>query len=392
MIKPCWSSRERMLSVLDLQIPDHTPCSFMMYKGLKNRCFDNRDFIEAQLRMGLDTVVELPPRPRVVVNDHYNLHGLPVSYDQRVRTTEWAQGTGSAGELLIKEYQTPGGSLRVEVQRSADWPWGEHVPFLDDHLVARSRKYLVERPEDLEALDYLLTPPTLQEVTAYRQESEPYLQLAREKGLLTVGGWGVGADLIGWICGLKNLILMTYRQPKFLRDLLGLISTWNRCRMEAAFSIPLDLYVKRAWYENCDFWSPASWQEFILPLLREDVHLAHKAGVKFGYLITSNATPLVEGIISAGVDVLIGVDPRQFELEKLAGQVHGRLALWGGVNGHLTVERGTPEQVEREVERSMQTLAPQGGFILSPVDNVREDSELIQTNVRSLIQTWQQLR
>jgi hypothetical protein len=62
------------------------------------------------------------------------------------------------------------------------------------------------------------------------------------------------------------------------------------------------------------------------------------------------------------------------------------------VNGHLTVERGTPEQVEREVERSMQTLAPQGGFILSPVDNVREDSELIQTNVRSLIQTWQQLR
>jgi len=392
MHKPTWSSRDRMQAALACQIPDHTPCAFMMYKGLKNRCADSRAFILAQLDLGLDTVVELPIRPPVVVNDHYNLHGLPVSYDPRVRMREWLETKTGAGDVLIKEYTTPGGCLRAEVQKTTEWPWGDHVPFLDDHLVPLSRKYLVERPEDLEALSYLLTPPTPVEVETYRRESAPYLQLAEQNGLLLAGGWGVGADLIGWICGLKNMIFMTYRQPVFLRDLLCLISTWNRKRMEAAFTLPLDLYVKRAWYENCDFWTPASWQEFILPHLIEEVRLAHQAGVKFGYLITSNAMPLVESIIAAGVDVLIGVDPRQFDLEKLATQTHTKLCLWGGVNGHLTIERGSPEDVENEVTRAMQLLAPQGGFILSPVDNVREDSAGIKANVNRLIQSWEQWR
>ncbi len=179
-----------MQAALDCQTPDHTPCAFMMYKGLKNHCADSRAFILAQLDLGLDTVVELPIRARVVVNDHYNLHGLPVSYDPRVRTREWLETKTRDGDVLIKEYTTPGGCLRVEVQKTSDWPWGDHVPFLDDHLVPRSRKYLVERPEDLEALSYLLTPPTPAEVEAYHRESAPYLQLAEQNGLLVAGGWG----------------------------------------------------------------------------------------------------------------------------------------------------------------------------------------------------------
>jgi hypothetical protein len=155
---------------------------------------------------------------------------------------------------------------------------------------------------------------------------------------------------------------------------------------------PIDVYIKRAWYENCDFWTPATWQEFIMPLLAEEVQRAHQAGVKFGYLVTSNAMPLVEKIIAAGVDVLIGVDPRQYDLELLARQARGRLCLWGGVNGHLTVEMGSPEEVESEVNSAMQQLAPQGGFILSPVDNVRAYSARIETNVKRLIQTWEQWR
>jgi len=122
------------------------------------------------------------------------------------------------------------------------------------------------------------------------------------------------------------------------------------------------------------------------------VKLAHQAGVKFGYLITSNAMPLVECIIAAGVDVLIGVDPRQFDLGKLAELAHGRICLWGGVNGHLTVERGSPTEVENEVRRALQLFAPQGGFILSPVDNVREHSAEIDVNVKKLIQSWEQWR
>ena len=53
------------------------------------------------------------------------------------------------------------------------------------------------------------------------------------------------------------------------------------------------------------------------------MELAHQAGVKFGYIVTSKAMPLIEGIIEAGVDVLIGVDPREYDLETLAAKTRG---------------------------------------------------------------------
>jgi len=46
--------------------------------------------------------------------------------------------------------------------------------------------------------------------------------------------------------------------------------------------------------------------------------------------------------------------------------------------------------VRSEVRRALETLAPGGRFILSPVDNVREDSPLIRRNVAALIDEWQQ--
>ena len=280
----------------------------------------------------------------------------------------------------------------MEVELHEDWPWGNHVPFLDDHIIPVMRKALVEKAEDLPALHHLLVPPTAQEIEAYKSESQPYLDFAREKGLLVSGGWGVGADMVGWLSGLKQMILLSYRQPGFLQEYLDLIGKWNLSRMQAAFSLPLDLYIRRAWYENCDFWTPQAWRRFLLPGLKREVELAHAAGGKFGYLVTSKAMPLIDSILEAGVDVLVGVDPREYDLVELKEKTRGRMCLWGGVNGHLTVEMGTPAEVMGEVTKTMEILAPGGGFILSPVDNVRENSAQIKANVAALIETWQKTR
>ena len=381
--------RQRMLAALECREPDHVPCSFMLFNGLKSTCQDYQQFIERQLELGLDPYVQLPPRPPVVVNDHYNLHGLPVTYDPQVSVREWKEpAADEAGPVLIKEYRTPAGTLRAEVRQTDDWPWGDHVPFLDDYLVPRSRKFLVNGPPDLEALRFLLVPPTREEVSAYQRESEPALALARRHGLLVAGGWGVGADLVGWVYGLDNLIYATQDTPQFVADLLELIAGWNRRRMEVVLTGDIDLYLKRCWYENLDFWTPASWRRFLYPIIEADVNLAHNRGVKFGYIITSNCMRLLPMFAELGIDVLVGADPRAWDLVAAKTALSDRVCLWGGVNGHLSVEQGTPQQVEAEVGEALRVLAPGGGFILSPVDNVREDTPTARANVATLINAW----
>jgi uroporphyrinogen-III decarboxylase len=257
--------------------------------------------------------------------------------------------------------------------------------------VPRSKKFLVTAPEDLDALGCLLVPPTHEEVAAFKIEAGPAIELARRHDLLLAGGWGVGADLIGWIFGLGNMVFSIYDQPDFMREMLDIIAVWNRARMAVVLEAGIDLYIKRAWYENCDFWTPASYREFLLPIVKADAELAHQKGARLGYIITSNCMPLLEMFAEAGVDVLIGVDPEAWDMAAAKEKLANRVALWGGVNGHLTVEHGTIQEVQAEVRQAIEVLAPGGGFILSPVDNVRENTPRSHKNIQGLITEWQRL-
>ena len=383
------TSRDRMLAALACQPVDHPPCAFMLYGALHQTSGDYLDFVARQLALGLDAFVELPPRPPVVVNDHYNLHGIPVRYDPRVVVHEWIERpTDEVEPVLVKEYLTPVGTLRTEVRQTDDWRWGDHVPFLDDYLEPRSRKFLVSGPDDIERLRYLLVAPTPDERETYLRECEPILAFARERDLLVAGGWGVGADVLGWILGLENMMLATYDDPSFLHSLLDVIAEWNRTRMSLVLEAGIDLYVKRAWYENLDFWTPGSWHKHLEPIVRADVDLAHSRGARFGYIITANCAPLLPALADAGVDVLIGVDPREWDMKTARRALGDRVCLWGGVNGHLTVEEKDEGSVRTEVRNAMATLAGRPGFILSPVDNVRADTPRSRTNVLALVDEW----
>lgn len=385
---PAMTSRQRMLAALDRQEPDHVPCSFMLYNALRDVSTDYNDFVRRQVEMGLDAYAQIPPRPPVVANDYVNLHGLPVSHHPSVRIEEWVEHpSDEAVPVLVKEYRTPAGTLRAEVRRTDDWPWGDHVTFLDDYLTPRSRRFPVQGPEDLAALRCLLVPPTGSEIARFRAESQATIELAREHDLLLAGGWGVGADLIGWVFGLEEMVFAIYDRPEFMHRLLALIARWNRSRMEVVLDAGVDLYIKRAWYENCDFFTPSSWREFIQPILKDDADLAHERGARLGYIITSNCMPLLDMIAEAGVDVIIGVDPGEWDLEATRRTLGGRVCLWGGVSGHLTVEQGTEEEVREEVRRALRVLGPDG-FILSPVDNVRENSPTAKANTAVLLDEW----
>ena len=97
----------------------------------------------------------------------------------------------------------------------------------------------------------------------------------------------------------------------------------------------------------------------------------------------------------SGVDVLVGLDPVQdsradFTLAKK--KLGGKIGLWGGVNGFVTVERGTDDDVRKAVRDAARVLAPGGGFILSPVDNVRDDGPLARANVEAFIDEWTKVR
>jgi len=376
------SSRERILAALSFQERDYVPCCFSAFMALSEKCASQQQFIDRQLEMGLDVSV--------------NLAELPVRHAPSVEIKQWReQPPGAPYPVLHCEYQTPAGVLRRMVNQSEDWPHGDRVPFISDHIIPRATRHLVTPEDSLDALRYLFAAPTDEDVKAYRSRWAAAKGLAAAHGLVTVGGVAMHGDMACWLSGIEPLMIMCTDHPAFVRDYLAIIEDWNRGRMQVMLDEGVDIFVRRGWYESADFWSPRTYREFQFPGLKRDAEQVHAAGAKLGYIMSCSSMPLLDQLMEAGVDILMGVDPaqdRMMNLPVLKERTMGRMALWGGVCGYLTVECGSSADIRREVQNAISALAPGGGFILAPVTNVRADTDRSWENVRTLIEEWKRLR
>lgn len=393
------SSKERILAAINFQETDYIPCSFMIFTALRSQCRDEYDFVERQLELGLDAMVNLPE--------------FTLRFHPEVAIREWKEfPPGGRYPLLHREYQTPAGKLTAVVRQTEDWPYGDHVPLFDDYIAARSEKFLVTEESDLEKFQSLLLPPSDEEIRNFREESKRKKKFAADKGVAIWGGrtiWSernhdelygtdygiMGIDALMWISGGVNPLYWAYDKPDFLEELIDMINVWNRKRMEIYLDEGLDIIIKRAWYESTEFWSPDLYEKYIVPVLREDSSLIHEAGVKLGYIMTGGIMPLLDTLLGLGVDINIGVDPLQGKgtnLSVLKEKCDRKMCLWGGVNGFLTIENGNEHEIRQAVENAISTLSKNSGFVLSPVDNVTEDTELTWQNVRHFMNAWKELR
>ncbi len=395
------SARERLLAAVEGADGAPVPCSFMMFRALRQKCRDEYEFATRQTEMGLDA--------------RMRLDDLPVRVGPEVTIREFVdQGSNGQPPVLTRTYETPAGKLTSSIKQIEGWPYGDRLPLFGDHITPRTLKHLISRPQDVEALRCVLVPPTEADIVPYLEEAAKRKEFAHKHGLLFCGGYRgertvptedkglVGAnfctvsviDTLMWLCGGTEPIIWAYEQPDFLQELISFIEEWNRKRLEIHLEAGVELVFRRAWYEGTDFWNPRFYRQFILPTVRRDVELAHHAGVKYAYIITSGMMPVADLILEAGVDAIVGIDPLQGKgttLGDVSDSLGGKVCLWGGVSGPLVVEEGSEEDVRAAVEEAISQLAPTGRFILSPVDNIRADTERSWQNVRVFVEACRSL-
>jgi hypothetical protein len=395
------TSRERMLAAIGCEKLDHTPCSFMLFYTLYDTCATDSEFVEKQVEMGLDAFVHVGH-----LNHALHLYG---GLHPDVEWKEWVEEKDGA-VFFCRRIDTPAGPLTSRVRQREGWPTKGDFPLMKDWIVPRMEEPLVKPEQDMDKVGFLFGPIRDADIRALRAEASEAARLARRLGLLQVGGWkgsvrpglqvdpGVmGCDAMSWLSGYEQVMILSITNPSLIEQYARIIHEWNMRQIEIYLDVTeAELIVRRGWYETTEFWTPAAFKKIIAPTLKREADIVHQAGRYFGYIITSAFLPLLDDIIAAGVDVLIGLDPSEGKgthLPAIKERVRraGR-ALWGGVSGAITVEMGSEADTENAVRAALETLGPGGGFILSPVDNVREDTEKSRRNTRAFIEAWKRHR
>jgi len=377
-MKITMTSRERLMAAIGLEEPDHVPlwCLWSYDRDPFNRK-DDRARLDATLALGMD--------------DTLWLHA-PWRMAPEVRVSAWSEPVpGEEYVLLRKRYETPAGVAEHALRSSHLLSDPEGIGVVGDTNMSHSVKFLVEEPKDLRPLRYLLCDPDEEQLTRFREKAEAYRRFADERQVLLEGAYVSLGDTAVWLMGPTNLMYAFQDDPGFVEELLEIVWDWHVRQIEILLDERVDVILHRGWYELPDFWGVEPYRRFLKPLLRKEADMVHQAGAKFSYIMTRGVMPLLDDFLEIGMDVLWGPDPVQggADLRVLRDKLKGRICIWGGMNAILTLGEGTPEDAQRAVEEAIRILAPGGGFVLFPVDQIVAGTPW--ENMEAMLGRWKEL-
>lgn len=360
MTRKPMTSRERMLTALEMGIPDRLPVTIHQWQDYHLKTYmGGMSDLEAFRAVGLDAAITIWDANEAKTTSQWQVE---------THTTDLGPGRWITDYTMI----TPEGTLTQKDESNEFTSW--------------TVEYLIKRPEDMRLVQKYLPVPKLNKDFVRVRKRE-----LGEDGILRglvfgeqAGPWQHAACLFG----VEPLILATYDDPAWVHELLAsLTEKKTRFIQESLADAEFDLIETGGGAASSTVISPRIFEEFCLPYDRELHDALHAVGHKVVYHTCGGMMPILELIVENGCDASetlsppsVGGDTRPEELKSRIGD---RVCLIGGIDQINILTSGTPEQIRDETQRLFEALGPGGGYILAasdhffeaPVENLRALAE-----------------
>lgn len=314
--------------------------------------------------------------------------------DVRWSNSRHEPDSGRRHPILVREYQTPAGTLRHQVHHTGN-PLGEgwviqpnYVSLMEDFNIPRGVEHAVSGPEDIPRIRYLYSPPDQEATQWLARRMAEVAPFAGEQGVAVQDWAAFGMDAVVWLCGTDGAIRMATENPQAFAELMELITQTDLARIELAVKNPgIDLIVERGWYSSTDYWSPTLFDQFLIEHIRRLADLTHAHGKLFCYTVTTGVEVLGPKLADEGVDVPYFVDPLLdgISMDRARDLLGSRMCLVGGANT-ITLATKDRKMIEEEVIQAVAALGSTGRFVLHPIDALSPDAPW--EGVEMLIEAW----
>ena len=316
---PAMTSCERVMTVLKGQVPDRIPhFEWIIDKNVREVICPGGTMEEFTVRMGLDAMLTSP--------DYITEQLSPNTF-----RNEW----GCVQEQGAEQHST---TLEGPIQTLEDF-----------------KNY---------------TPPD--PYAPHRYESLKKI-VAKYKGQ-----YAIGVHLNDVLSIPRNLmgfeqLMMAFAQPELIKGLVDMSVKINIQLAEEAARIGADFVFTGDDYASTEalFISPAMFEEYLYPGLKEVVAGFHAAGMPVIKHTDGNITAVLDMIIDSGIDCLDPIDPvAGMDIAMIKEKYGDRVAIKGNVDCAHTLTFGSVEDVIKETLDVIKKTANGGGFILSSSNSI----------------------
>jgi hypothetical protein len=117
--------------------------------------------------------------------------------------------------------------------------------------------------------------------------------------------------------------------------------------------------------------SPAHFDEIVFPLLQKQVDAIHSAGAYVIKHTDGNTWPILDMLVSAGIDGLHGIQPSAgMDLAALKEKCGSKVTLLGAVEGSYLIN-SQPDEIRQLVQRQIMSAGKGGGYVLTSSNSVQ---------------------
>lgn len=193
------------------------------------------------------------------------------------------------------------------------------------------------------------------------------------------GGW---IHLSQYLRGFEDWFADLALRPRFAREFLERVCDLT-LRMAKHFLEAVGLYLDVVAtgddiaIQRGPMVSPQTYREIFWPLQKKQFQFLHEhTQAKVFYHCCGSVYRLLPHFIAAGIDIINPVQVSAAEMDdtaRLKREFGDRVCFWGAIDTHRVLPFGTPEEVRAEVQRRINDLAVDGGYVLNAVHNLQPE-------------------
>ncbi len=191
--------------------------------------------------------------------------------------------------------------------------------------------------------------------------------------------------------GMENILMDFILNPELVRQMVEIGVEYNSALARCAVECGADaIFMSDDYADNRGpMMSPHHFHEFLLPGLKRVIQAIHSAGVPAIKHTDGNIMPILENILSTGVDCIDPLDPLgNMSIAVLKERYGTKVCIKGNVNIGGALSLGTPDEVRTETKACIQAGKPGGAYILSTSNSIM--SCVLPANYLAMIETLHQ--
>lgn len=184
-----------------------------------------------------------------------------------------------------------------------------------------------------------------------------------------------------WMCGFDDMLFRLAGDRPFVIRLFGKLLALQKAFIKPYYEaigeyIHLTTSGDDFGMQTGPFMSPRAFRTLIKPYLAERIAYTREfTRCTFWHHTCGSVHSLLPDLLDAGVEILNPVQPGAWHMEpeRLKADFGQQVTFHGGFDTQNVLPFGSVEEIEAEVQRVMDALKSNGGFIFSAAHNIQSD-------------------